>query len=103
MSFRIFLLLTFLLPTSILVAQDECSSFQKENERLTKEIHDKERDIAYYKEALDLLNSKTTAENQDVVFKVTSVSGKKDQGKIVVELLMENVGTTCRFQLKGSD
>lgn len=85
-----------------------CNEIREENKKLKQENVEKDNqidklgiEIAYFKEALDLRNSKTTNQNQDIVFKINSVEGNIDQRSIVVQGLIENNGTVSRFQIKG--
>ncbi len=96
-------------------SQPDCLAIESENEQLTSSLNEKEQSIAdlnsklnklendvqYLKESLDLANSKTTFESDDLVYKVTSVVGKSDQNRIVVEGLVENHGAVRKLQMDG--
>lgn len=85
----------------------DCSELKEKNEKLEAEILEKnaqlkknQDDIGYYQQTLSLLNSKIEAESQDVVFKINSIEGNKDQGSIEIQGLVENKGMVSRFQIR---
>ena len=57
-----------------------------------------EKEIEYYKETLDLLNSSMTAQDQDVEFKINSVIGNSNTGQIVIEGILINNGVLRSIQ-----
>ena len=67
-------------------AKDEIIAGQQQN------ISKLESDVKFYKESLDLINSKISVKQDDFVFKINSVTGKSDNGVIIVEGLVENTG-----------
>lgn len=93
-------------------AQLDCQKVAQENEELTSVISEKEQtiaslttktaklesDIQYLKESLALLSSKPSIESDDMTFTITSVIGKRDQGQIVVEGMVENHGIVRKLQ-----
>ncbi|NJB35291.1 hypothetical protein [Croceivirga sp. JEA036] len=107
------ILMTLLI--SSLQAQTDCSELKSKNEKLISELTEKngilsvqkerieklESEINYYKETLNLLNSKITGEGNNVIFKINSVKGKTDLGKIIIEGLIENKGAVGKFQSKS--
>ncbi len=57
-----------------------------------------EKEIAYYKETLKLLNSKIVVEEDGFIVKINSVTGKSDTGTITIEGLVENQGVIRPFR-----
>jgi len=57
-----------------------------------------EKEIEYYKETLNLLNSKIVAQDQNVDFKIVSVIGDSNTGKVVIEGILINNGVLRSIQ-----
>lgn len=56
------------------------------------------KEIGYYKEVLELLNSKIVSESKDVEFKINTVKGNQDTGVVVIEGLVTNKGVLRSIQ-----
>lgn len=85
--------------------QSTVSQLETENENLKLEltkrestINDLTKEIEYYKQTLELIDSKISAENKDVTFKINSVKGNSDTGKVIVEGILINNGALRRIQ-----
>lgn len=85
--------------------QSNVSQLEAQNENLKLEltkreskINDLTKEIEYYKQTLELIDSKISAENKDVTFKVNSVKGNSDSGKVIVEGILINNGDLRRIQ-----
>jgi hypothetical protein len=65
--------------------------------QLQNRVSELEKEVEYYKQTLNLLNSKTTATDKNVDFKVT-VIGERNTGKITVEGILVNNGVTRSVQ-----
>ena len=99
-----------LLSTTFSFAQEDCKTLQAE---LTKKdqtlavqkntINDQLNKIQYYKEALNLLNSKITAESNEVSFKINSVIGNSSTGIIKVEGILINNGPVRSIQVQKAN
>lgn len=59
-----------------------------------------ESEIEYYKKTLNLFNSKISTENKNVTFKINSVIGDSNTGKIIVEGILINNGIIRSIQTK---
>lgn len=106
---------TFLFLATISLGQNNCDSLKAENEKLNskltnqglviskqkKNIEKLNSEIEYYKETLNLLNSKISAEGNNVIFRINSITGKSDLGKILIEGLIENKGAVGKFQTQN--
>jgi hypothetical protein len=98
-SLTIFSFLTFFFST-ITYSQNDCSvlktELNKKNEIINtqnEQITNLEGDIKFYKESLDLVNSKISVKQDDFVFKINSAIGIRDNGIVIIEGLVENIGT----------
>lgn len=95
----LFLYLTFIIGLNSVFGQEECSELKNELEKqkqivVTQEqkISELQKEIAYYKEALNLRNSKLTVEQDDFVLKINSAKGNIDNGIIIISGIVENNG-----------
>lgn len=107
----IFSILTILAITKTL-GQVDCSDLKLKNKELSSELVEKESivsakvieikklnsEIQYYKETLELLNTKDTKESNNIIYRINSVKGKFDEGIIIVEGLIENKGISSKYQ-----
>jgi len=66
--------------------------------KLQNEVSKLEKEIEYYKKTLDLLNSKITAQDQNVEFKINSVIGDLNTGKVTIEGIVINNGVLRSLQ-----
>ncbi|MBJ2173047.1 hypothetical protein JBL43_02280 [Aureibaculum sp. A20] len=87
-------------------AQEECDQFKTElNKKEAKiatqkdAIAKQQKEIAYYKETLHLINSKISTESNDVTFKITSATGDANTAEIHVEGIMINKGVLRMMQI----
>ena len=65
---------------------------------LQNQVAKLEKEIEYYKKALNLQNSNVTAEDQGVEFKINSVNGNLNTGIIVIEGILINKGVIRSIQ-----
>jgi len=89
-----------LLFITITFGQNDCSDLKTElinkNQIIntkSQQISNLEGEVKFYKESLNLLNSKISVKQEDFLFKINSVKGIKDNGIVVIEGLVENKGT----------
>lgn len=108
-TFKLFSVITIFCLTAT-YSQKDCSDIKTElNEKnkivatQKKNISKLESDIQYYKKTLELLNSKITTEGNNIVFKINSVVGKSDLGKVLIKGLIENKGAVGKFQTKVTE
>ncbi len=92
--------------------QTDCQKLKMENETINKElvkvkeeksvlsnrITELEKQVVYFKEALNLLNTKDKLESEKIIYRINSVKGSLDNGTITVEGLIENKGAVKSFQ-----
>ncbi len=102
------ILAVFCLKTSF--GQEDCSELknqlaQKEAtiDNQKKEILRLKKDIEYYKETLDLLDSKTSTENKNVSFKINAITGNTNTGEVVIEGILINNGPLRSIQKQKSE
>ena len=98
------LVLTFLC-TKMSFAQENCDELKTQltdkNKTITElknDISSLEKDIEYFKETLNLLNSEISTEIKDVEFKINTVKGNSNTGQVIVEGVLVNNGTTRSLQ-----
>ena len=96
---------TFLIALAIIyiapaVGQNNSNNETKDETitRLQNNIVKLEKEIEYYKKTLDLLNSKIVAQDQNVEFKINSVTGDSNTGKVVIEGIVINNGVLRSIQ-----
>ncbi|MCG1035921.1 hypothetical protein [Polaribacter sargassicola] len=113
---KIFSVLT-LLVISNTFAQTDCSDLELKNEKLNSELAQKKQlislqvndikklnsEIQYYKESLNLLNTKNQKESNNIIYRINSVKGKYDNGTIIVEGSIENKGFPTKFVAQSID
>ena len=109
------LLLSVIFTLSLLsnsIAQTSSSELQTINEQLNAELTKKseiitnqkeqisklESELDYYKETLDLMNSKIIVKQDDFVLKINSVIGQSSTGTIRIEGVVENKGPQRTFR-----
>lgn len=104
--FSIFVIL-FTFPN---YGQSNISELETENGKLKTELSEKEtkikdltKEIEYYKQTLELIDSKITADDKDVTFKINSVNGNSDTGKVIVEGILINNGALRQIQGKKAN
>jgi len=85
--------------------QSDASQLEEQNEKLKTELLNKEnviqnlkKEIVYYKETLQLMESKISSEDKEVTFKINNVQGDSTTGKVFVEGILINKGATRRIQ-----
>ena len=98
-NFAFFIALTIFCVTSV-IGQNSTPVDKKDETilALQNNIVKLEKEIEYYKKTLDLLNSKITAQDQNVDFKINSVIGDSNTGKIVIEGILTNNGVLRSIQ-----
>ncbi len=76
----------------------------KENEitQLNNQVIKLDEEIKYYKKTLNLINSKIETKFKDVDFKINSVTGNSNTGKITVKGILINKGVLRSIQGKSS-
>ena len=111
---KIFSILT-IIAISTTFGQANCSDLELKNKELSSELTKKNDEIAiknndiqklktetqYYKETLELLNTKNLKESDNIIYRINSITGKFDDGIIIVEGLLENKGAPDKFQPKN--
>jgi len=107
----IFGILTILI-SSIAFGQSDCSEFESKIESLNLEltqlqelsttqeetIDELKGDIEYFKETLNLLESKIVIEQDGFVLKINSVAGRRSNGTVTITGLVENTGVLPAFR-----
>jgi len=85
--------------------QSEAAQLKEQNEKLKTELIKKEtliedlnKQIVYFKETLELIESKISTENKEVTFKINTVQGDSATGKVLVKGILINNGVTRRIQ-----
>ncbi len=92
--------------------QTDCQELKVENETINKElvkvkgeksvlfnrVSELEKQVVYFKEALNLLNTKDKLESEKIIYRINLVKGSLDNGTITIEGLIENKGAVKRFQ-----
>ncbi|MFV0591641.1 MAG: hypothetical protein ACK5M7_09670 [Draconibacterium sp.] len=61
------------------------------------------KDIQYYKETLDLLDSKISTENKNVSFKINAITGNTNTGEVLIEGILINNGPLRSIQKQKSE
>ena len=81
------------------------SSLKSDNATLKSELNKKEsvineqlNEIEYYKQTLSLFESRISTESNDVMFKINSVEGNSNTGKVIVEGILVNNGPLRSIQ-----
>ena len=82
------------------VAQNNANNETKDETitRLQNNIVKLEKEVEYYKKTLDLLNSKIVSQDQNVEFKINSVIGDSNTGKVDIEGILINNGVLRSIQ-----
>ncbi len=100
-----FLSLLMILLHATTYGQQNCDELQSELKNKEEiiagqkvNISKLENEISYYKEALNLLNSKIAIEQDDFILRINSVTGKSDNGIVIIEGLVENKGILRAFR-----
>lgn len=62
------------------------------------EIEKLKKEIEYYKQTLNLFNSKIESENKDVTFKINSIVGDTSTGYVTIEGILNNNGVIRSLQ-----
>ncbi len=97
--------------------QDNCQKLKAENEKLNTElkqvkdvnviqrtkIENLKKELTYYKETLELLNTKDIKKSEDIIYRINSVKGSSDNGIITIEGLVENKGAVKSFQGQSNE
>lgn len=111
---KLFSILTILSITTTF-GQTDCDKLKSENQELNSELTKKkeivliqsesisklESEVKYLKETLNLLNTKTIKESENIIYRINSVKGNSDEGIIIIEGLVENKGAVGKFQTAG--
>ncbi|MCH7397716.1 hypothetical protein MM236_06935 [Belliella sp. DSM 107340] len=74
-----------------------------EIENLNLEIRELEKQVKYIREVLDLYNVSNTFIEEEFEFKITSVIGNRNSGKILIKGLVTNKGQAHKLQLKAAE
>jgi len=99
-----------LLSTITIFGQVDCKELQSKLTKTNKinssqitTITKQEIEIQYLKETLNLVNSKISSKNKGVLFKINSVIGNSDTGKIIIEGLLVNNGVIRSIQVSNAN
>lgn len=93
------ILLTSFLSFNAALAQDDCSKIKAYLSEKEIIIVNQKKEIDYYKEALQLRESKNQLQIEHFVFKINKVTGDKTNRKLIVEGVFENIGVESSIQI----
>jgi len=95
------LLIGGLVLANIMFAQSVCSHLETELKKSKLEIEELSKQVAYYKETLNLLKPIAQASANNLEFTITNATGNKVNKTLVITYLYRNTSDTVRKYYQG--